>query len=90
MKTIPAAASDAECNKAYVEACAFWMLKSVLLVEDVLEHEEDLAPHTPPGSLWDPKTNQLRSRILSRLYALSTSLNNIKNCLIWCLWLNKF
>ena len=70
IKTIPAAANDAEYNDAYVEACAFWMLKSVLFIEDVLEHEETWpSGDTPPESLWKPETNQLRPRVLSRLCA---------------------
>lgn len=70
MKTIPAAANDAEYNTAYVEACAFWMLKAVLFIEDVLEYEETWpSGDTPPDSLWKPETNQLRPRVLSRLQA---------------------
>ena len=70
IKTIPAAANDAEYNDAYVQACAFWMLKSVLFIEDVLEHEENRpSGDIPPESLWKPEANLLRPRVLSRLHA---------------------
>lgn len=70
IKTIPAAAHDAEYHDAYVQACAFWMLKSLLFIEDVIEHEENWpSGETPPESLWKPEANLLRPRILSRLHS---------------------
>ncbi len=67
-ETIPAARSDEEYHDAYVNACAFWMLKSLLLIESVLE-KDDTWPSgpTPPESLWNPEANQVRPRVLSRL-----------------------
>ena len=67
-KTIPAARSDEEYHDAYVNACAFWMLKSLLLIEVVLEKEDIWSSGpTPPESLWNPEANLVRPRVLSRL-----------------------
>lgn len=67
-KTIPAARSDEEYRDAYVNACAFWMLKSLLLIEVVLEKEDIWSSGpTPPESLWNPEANLVRPRVLSRL-----------------------
>ncbi|MBA3602372.1 MAG: alpha/beta fold hydrolase [Parachlamydiaceae bacterium] len=67
-KTIPAARSEEEYRDAYVNACAFWMLKSLLLIEVVLEKEDMWSSGpTPPESLWKPEDNRVRPRILSRL-----------------------
>lgn len=70
MKTIPAARNDEKYHDAYTHACAFWMLKSILTLEDVLE-KEDTWPSgpTPPQSLWKPEANLVRPRVLSRLIA---------------------
>lgn len=67
-RTIPASRIDEEYNEAYVNACAFWMLKSLLMIQDVLE-KEDIWPSgtTSSQSLWKPEANQVRPRILSRL-----------------------
>lgn len=70
IKNIPAAANDAEYHTAYVQACAFWMLKSVLIIDYVAEHEEIWpSDTTPPDSLWKPEANLVRPRVLSRLEA---------------------
>ena len=76
MKTIPAAANDVEYHDAYVKACGFWMLKSLLLIEDVLEVEEIWpSGETPPDSHWKPESNLVRPRILSRLNAFISVAN---------------
>lgn len=69
-RTIPAARDDLEYSTAYVHACAFWMLKSLLLLDGVLVNER-IGPSgpTPPQSLWQPQENLVRPRILSRLIA---------------------
>lgn len=67
-KTIPAARNDEEYHDAYVNACAFWMLKSLLLIKGVLENEDTWSSGpTPPESLWNPEANLVRPRVLSRL-----------------------
>lgn len=78
-KTIPAAKNDDEYFDAYVNACAFWMLKSLLLLNDVLP-DEIIWPSdpTPPQSLWQPKENRVRPRILSRLIAFVEIANEHK------------
>lgn len=70
-KTIPAAKSDEEYNKAYANACAFWMLRSVLHLEYVLVYDDawSSGPTPYPQSLWKEEADQLRPRILSQLIA---------------------
>lgn len=58
IKSIPAAANDIEYHKAYVHACALWMLKSILFMEDALNASND-----------SPDAKILRPRALSRLHA---------------------
>lgn len=68
-KTIPAAKSDEEYNKAYASACAFWMLRSILHLEYVLEYD-DAWSHGPtpyPKALWQEEADRLRPRILAQL-----------------------
>lgn len=69
-KTIPAARSDEAYYDAYAHACAFWMVKSLFFLEQVLE-KDDIGPSgpTPPESLWKPEANLVRPRVISRLTA---------------------
>lgn len=42
MKKIPAAQNDEMFNYAYVHACAYWMLKSALIVHHVLNQDKEI------------------------------------------------
>ncbi len=69
-KSIPAAKSDATYNEAYTQACAYWMLKAILLIKDVME-KDSVWPsgQTPPDGNWQPEKNFCRPRVISRLQA---------------------
>ncbi len=64
MKTIPAASNDAEYNEAYVQACAFWVLKYLWPLKAFLEHETVL---THSETAW--AETQLLPQVLFRLQA---------------------
>ena len=68
-KNIPAARSDDEYATAYVNAAAFWMLRSILLLEYVLEYQEvwALGPTPYAHSDWQDEANRIRPLILSQL-----------------------
>lgn len=70
MKKIPAASSDKLYHDAYVDACAYWMLGTMLLIEGVLDKDDVWAScPIPENCNWEPKDNRIRPRILSRLNA---------------------
>jgi len=70
IKKIPAANHDTAYHKAYVQACAFWMLHALSFLEKSLSHDFKFnSGPTPELSLWNPEENLSRPRILSRLEA---------------------
>lgn len=70
IKKIPAAKNDKAYYDAYTNACAFWMLKTILVVEDVLEKDEIQSLGTASEkALWEKEKNRLLPRVLSRLQA---------------------
>lgn len=68
-KTMPAASDDLAYSTAYVHACAFHVLHQMANLEGILEHDVILGGPMPQYPLWDPTTNSVRSRFLSRLQA---------------------
>lgn len=76
IRTIPTAANDLAYNTAYVEACAFWMLKTLNHINNVWDKEEIGSSGPVPGnSLWKNNENLVRPRILSRLQAFIDQAN---------------
>jgi len=71
-KKIPAARDDEAYHDAYVHACAFWLLRTILELEELWDkdHVWPSGP-TPNNSLWKPATNLGRPRIFSRLIAFN-------------------
>ena len=70
VKRMPAAQIDDAYQEAYTAACAFWMLKAILLVEDVLDHDFVwISGPVSDQSEWKPEANLVRPRVLSRLQA---------------------
>lgn len=67
---IPAASDDLAYSTAYTYACAFHVLHQMANVESILEQDViwDSGP-VPVDSLWEPESNSIRSRFLSRLQA---------------------
>ena len=66
-KKVPAAASDMYYN-AYTDACAYWMLKSVVFVNDILKQDCIVrSGKLPHDALWHPEQNLLRPRTISAL-----------------------
>lgn len=75
-RTIPAAANDLIYNVAYVEACAYWMLKTLNHINDVWDKEEiGYTGPVPKNSLWKNHENLTRPRIISRLQAFIDQAN---------------
>lgn len=68
---IPQAHDDITYNKAYIEACGFWILQQTIpFIISTLENDR-IGPSgpTPKNSLWKPEDNWVRPRVLSRLQA---------------------
>lgn len=70
-RTIPEAKDDAIYQKAYTEACGFWILQQTLHFIDSSLENDRVGPSgpVPENSLWNPKENWVRPRVLSRLQA---------------------
>lgn len=67
-KHIPAAKNDKLYQNAYTDACAYYALHAMAIIGKCLN--ENPVWGTNPvqaGLIWDPGTNLLRSRVLSRL-----------------------
>ena len=70
-RTITKAQDDMLYQKAYTEACGFWILQQTLhYIESALEQDR-VGPSgpVPDNSLWKPAENWVRPRVLSRLQA---------------------
>lgn len=70
-RTIVQAQDDTLYQKAYTEACGFWILQQTLhYIESALEQDR-VGPSgpVPESALWKPEENWVRPRILSRLQA---------------------
>ena len=70
-KTIPAASDDRAFFTAYTQACAYYALREMVHVVHILKEDRSRGapPSMPEGSLWDPETNLMRPRFLSRVQA---------------------
>lgn len=69
-KKVPEASDDLAYSTAYTHACAFHMLHQMASLDSILEKDEIWGSGPmPEGLLWDPATNSIRSRFLSRLQA---------------------
>ena len=67
-QTIPHARDDNIYWKYYTMACGYWVLRTILLLNDVLEKDDIwTSGPTPSDSQWKPDENLVRPRILSRL-----------------------
>jgi hypothetical protein len=68
MRTIPAASDDLAYSTSYTQACAFHVLHEMSNLSHILEKDElwGSGP-VPKDSLWNPDTNSVRSRFLTRL-----------------------
>lgn len=67
-KGISAAIDDIVYNKQLTYACAYWLIRTI----STMDVDRELICQTrplEPDSLWDPKENGFRPRILSRLAA---------------------
>lgn len=67
-RNIPAARDDRLYQEGYTNACAFWMLRSLMFLEDICE-EEQVWPSgpIPVGSQWKAEENFVRPRFIARL-----------------------
>ncbi|CDZ79135.1 putative phosphotransferase related to Ser/Thr protein kinases [Legionella massiliensis] len=68
-RSIPAAHDDLAYNKAYTEACGFWILQwAIAHIDSILLHDR-IGPSgpVPKDSLWNSDENLVRPRVLSRL-----------------------
>ncbi|MFN7709549.1 MAG: phosphotransferase [Holosporales bacterium] len=78
-ETLPAALDDQLYAQAYLNACAFWVLKTFSLLETTWD-TDDTWPSgpVPAESLWRPEQNFVRPRFVSRLstYLQLTEVNN--------------
>lgn len=74
--------------QAYIDACGFWVLRSMLFVESILEKDECWSSGpVPVDSLWRPQENFVRPRLISRLEAfikVAGKHNSRPNILIAC------
>ncbi|BCZ97761.1 GNAT family N-acetyltransferase [Legionella pneumophila serogroup 1] len=70
-RTIPEARDDAIYQKAYTEACGFWILQQTLHFIDSSLENDRVGPSgpVPENSLWKSEENWVRPRVLSRLQA---------------------
>lgn len=70
-RSIPAASDDVAYARAYTEACGFWLLQQTLPFLDSTIDKDRVGSSgpVPENSLWDPKENWVRPRVLSRLQA---------------------
>lgn len=68
---IPAASDDALYDEAMVNACAYWLIRSLIWWVDEFFETEKNCPSGPvdTDSLWDPNNNGFRPRIISRIEA---------------------
>lgn len=72
IKNIPAAGNDYVYYAAYTDACAYWMLKSILFIEEILDKDSiSRSGPLPEQSMWEPETNLLRPRTLTSLQTFS-------------------
>lgn len=71
IRTIPEAKDDTIYQKAYTEACGFWILQQTLHFIDSSLENDRVGPSgpVPENSLWKPEENWVRPRVLSRLQA---------------------
>lgn len=71
MHSMPAAKDDALYQEAYLYACAFWLLQQTLHFIPEVKEKDRVGPSgpVPADSLWVPKKNTVRPRVLSRLKA---------------------
>jgi hypothetical protein len=66
-KKVSAAASDMY-YKVYTDACAYWMLKSVVFINDILTEDCIVrSAKLPHDAFWYPEKNLLRPRTISAL-----------------------
>lgn len=67
-KTIPEASNDLAYSRAYTHACAFNILHEISRLPEILDSDKiwSTGP-VPQNSLWNPETNSVRSRFLTRL-----------------------
>jgi thiamine kinase-like enzyme len=81
MKKIPAAKDDKAYDTAYVNACAFWMLKGIVNIKNILDKEDVCGSGpTPKNSLWKLKRTFCdRALFLGYKYLLRFRENTI-NC----------
>jgi GNAT superfamily N-acetyltransferase len=65
------AQDDTLYQKAYTEACGFWILQQTLHYIDSALEQDRVGPSgpVPENSLWKPEENWVRPRVLSRLQA---------------------
>lgn len=70
-RTILEARDDAIYQKAYTEACGFWILQQTLHFIDSSLENDRVGPSgpVPENSLWKSEENWVRPRVLSRLQA---------------------
>ncbi|HFL2238832.1 TPA: GNAT family N-acetyltransferase, partial [Legionella pneumophila] len=70
-RTILEARDDAIYQKAYTEACGFWILQQTLHFIDLSLENDRVGPSgpVPENSLWKFEENWVRPRVLSRLQA---------------------
>ncbi|HHT9776948.1 TPA: GNAT family N-acetyltransferase, partial [Legionella pneumophila] len=68
---IPEAKNDTVYQKAYTEACGFWILQQTLHFIDSSLENDRVGPSgpIPENSLWKSEENWVRPRVLSRLQA---------------------
>ncbi|MFO8671907.1 GNAT family N-acetyltransferase [Legionella pneumophila serogroup 1] len=68
---IPEAKNDTVYQKAYTEACGFWILQQTLHFIDSSLENDRVGPSgpVPENSLWKSEENWVRPRVLSRLRA---------------------
>ncbi len=70
-QNIPAAADNAEYEKAYTYACGFWILQQTIpFIESIWEKDRNgPSGPVPENSLWKVEDNWVRPRVFSRLQA---------------------
>lgn len=70
LKKIPEARNDTAYHKAYTDACAFWLLRTVSEIEEFLEKDRRFGTGpVPEKSIWNPEKNMARPRMITRLQA---------------------
>lgn len=69
-KTVPEASNDLAYSTAYTHACAYHVLHQMANLDSILENDVTWGSGPMPQfPLWNPASNSIRSRFLSRLQA---------------------